>query len=59
VPAGHHLAMADAIQQLMQLPFEERLRLGHNGRRYLEQHHTYSHLARELANQLNALVPIR
>ena len=55
-PAGDHRALADAIEQLTRLPFDERERLGHNGRRYLEQHHAYSHLARRLARELDEVV---
>jgi glycosyltransferase involved in cell wall biosynthesis len=56
VAAGDPLALADAIAQLTQLPFEERRRLGGNGRRYLEQHHAYGHLAHRLAGELNQVI---
>ena len=59
VPAGDHRALADAIQKLTRLPLDERERLGHNGRRYLEQHHAYSHLARTLARALDEVVHSR
>lgn len=59
VQAGDHRALADAIEQLTRLPLDERERLGHNGRRYLEQHHAYSRLARKLARELDEVVQTR
>ena len=59
VQAGDHLALADAIEELTRLPLDERERLGHNGRRYLEQHHAYGHLARKLARELDEVVQTR
>ena len=59
VSAGDHRALADAIKQLTRLPLDERERLGYNGRRYLEQHHAYSHLARILARALDEVVQSR
>jgi len=56
VAAGDHLALADAINQVRQLPYLERQRLGANGRAYLEASHTYAHLARKLATVLDVLV---
>lgn len=57
VPAGDSLALADAIEGLRKLPYEERQRLGSNGRAYLEAHHTYPLLAERLAAELDVLVP--
>lgn len=59
VPAGDHRALADAIEQLTRMPLDERKKLGHNGRRYLEQHHSYSHLARRLAKELHDVLQSR
>ena len=55
VPAGDSLALADGIQHLINLPYEERLRLGVNGRTYLEANHSYSLLAERLSFELNEL----
>lgn len=57
VPAGDSLAFADAIERLRQLPYEERQRLGANGRAYLEAHHSYPLLAERLAAELDDLLP--
>ena len=59
VPAGDPRALADAIQRLLQLPYEERQRLGANGRAYLEAHHSYPLLAERLAAELDDLLPFQ
>lgn len=59
VPAGDSLALADAIDSMRNLPYEERQRLGANGLAYLEAHHTYPLLAERLATELDLLVPSR
>jgi glycosyltransferase involved in cell wall biosynthesis len=56
VPAGDAKALADAIEQMMQLSLEERQRLGSNGRRYLEQHHDVRLLAQRLAIELDCVL---
>lgn len=45
VPPEDPAAYADAIRQLSLLPQSERLRLGENGRRFVEQHHDYPIIA--------------
>lgn len=59
VPAGDPTALADAIDRLRKLPYQERQRLGANGRAYLEAHHTYPLLAQRLAAELDLLVQPR
>ena len=59
VPAGDSFALADAIERLRKLPYDERQRLGTNGRAYLEAHHAYPLLAERLAAELDVLVPSR
>ena len=56
VEAGDAFALADAIEQLIGLPLEDRQRFGSNGRRYLEQHHDYAQLAQRLAFELDCVV---
>ena len=59
VPAGDSLALADAIERVRKFPYDERQRLGTNGRAYLEAHHAYPRLAERLAAELDVLVPSR
>ena len=59
VPAGDPCALADAIDCLRQLPFEERRRFGANGHSYLKTHHAYPLLAQRLAAQLDELASPR
>jgi len=56
VPAGDALALADAIEQMMRMPLEERQRLATNGRRYLAQHHDYRLLGQRLATALECVL---
>ena len=57
MPAGDSLALAHAIKRFRQLSYEERQRLGANGRAYLEVHHSYVLLAERLAAELDDLLP--
>lgn len=49
-------AMAGAIKHLMAMSPAERWQMGLNGRRFVEEHHDYRHLARRLEGVLAAVV---
>lgn len=53
VPAGQPARLADAIQNLAMLPFEERERMGRAGRDYVERNHGFVQLATRLAGVLD------
>jgi glycosyltransferase involved in cell wall biosynthesis len=48
VPPGKPEAIADALERLTALSPEERMAMGQNGRRYLEEHHNIPRLADRL-----------
>jgi glycosyltransferase involved in cell wall biosynthesis len=48
VPPGKPEAIADALERLAALTPEERMTMGQNGRRYLEEHHNIPRLADRL-----------
>lgn len=56
VEAGDTAALAAAIDRMRVLPYEERQRLGSNGRAFLESHHAYPLLAQRLAKALDDLL---
>jgi len=49
-------ALAEAIEELVALPEDERRRMGLRGRRYVEVHHNWDHLAQRLAETLGELI---
>lgn len=53
VSPGDPAQLADAIESLVNMPAEQRARLGENGRQYVEQNHDYDRLADKLAALLN------
>ncbi len=48
VPPEDPQAMATALRQLIDMPRDERWQMGLRGRRYVEKHHDYAHLAERL-----------
>jgi glycosyltransferase involved in cell wall biosynthesis len=56
VGAGDARALADAILQLMSADAKEREAMGRNGRRYVEQHYSYSALAARFGQVLDDVV---
>ena len=52
VPPEDPAALAEAIRSLAACTPAERVRLGANGRAYVERHHSYSRLGGELAEIL-------
>lgn len=53
IPPENPQALAQAILELSQMPFETRKQMGINGRRYVEKNHSFDQLAKRLANTLN------
>lgn len=56
VPPENPKAMADAIQQLASLSQQERAEMGHRGRTYVEQYHSYTYLGKRLNTLLEEVV---
>lgn len=56
VPPEDPKAMAHAILHLASMPYEERLQMGIRGRRYVEEHHSYTVLAKKLEALLQQIV---
>lgn len=56
VPPGKPEALAEAMLALMQMPEEQRHRMGYAGRWYVEQTHDFQRLAQQLAATLDKCV---
>lgn len=54
VPAQDAKALAAAVLQMYQMPFEDRARMGANGRRYFKAHFDHDNLVDELIEHLRA-----
>ena len=52
IPAEDPETIARTIKQLSEMPKEELIRLGNNGRMFVEQHHTYGKLTEKLLKAL-------
>ena len=56
VPPENPSAMADAVQTLLAMTPAQREEMGHNGRRYVEEKHSFPYLAQKLAVVLDKAV---
>lgn len=56
VPAEDSIAIADAIETLMQMPIAQREQLGQNGRRYVKNEHDMQDIAKKVDALLRSLV---
>lgn len=55
VPAEDPEALASAMRELSTCSDEELANMGHKGRKYVDEHHSFDHLAKRLADTLNNL----
>lgn len=59
VPSENPQALAAAICQIMEMPVEQRRKIGSNGRLYASAHHSYSVLAESFINAIKQSRPRR
>jgi len=55
IPSEDPIALAAAIQKMMQIPLSERLRMGQQGQDYVLQNHDYKILAQQFIEVINNL----